>query len=102
MKVIAVVKWHFSNSSPALMLKYQTDLKISDRPALRKEVNEIWSVFKADVEKANLTAGIISANEAPQGSIIQESNGYNFVFEKVDGTWRLLDDAEKPSGKPVS
>ena len=38
---------------PALMLKYQTDLKISDLPALRKEVEEIWSVFKADRERAN-------------------------------------------------
>jgi hypothetical protein len=65
------------------MLKYQTDLKISDLPALRKEVEEIWSVFKADVERANLTNAIISANEVPQGLIIKNANGYNFVLKKL-------------------
>ena len=82
------------------MLKYQTDLKISDLPALCKEVGEIWSVFKGDVEKANLTNAIISANEKPQGLIIKNANGFNFVFKKVDGAWRLMDDSRKPSGKP--
>lgn len=38
--VIAVGQINFANDSPALMLKYQTDLKISDLPALRKEVDE--------------------------------------------------------------
>jgi hypothetical protein len=65
------------------MLKYQTDLKISDLPALRKEVEEIWSVFKADVERANLTNAIISANEVPQGLIIKNANGCNFVLKKL-------------------
>lgn len=100
-KVIAVGQINFSHDSPALMLKYQTDLKISDLPALRREVDEIWSVFKGDVEKAHLTNAVISANEAPQGSIIQESNGYNFVFKKIDGTWRLLGNADESSGKPA-
>ena len=99
-KVIAVGQLNFSNDSPALMLKYQTDLRISNLPTLRKEVDEIWSVFKGDVEKAKLTTAIISANETPQGFIIKNSTGYNFVFKKVAGTWRLLGDAEEPSDKP--
>jgi len=82
------------------MLKYQTDLKISDLPALRKEVDEIWPVFRGDVEKARLTAAVINANEKPQGFIVQNANVYNFVFKKLDGTWRILDDPEKPSKKP--
>lgn len=100
-KVIAVGKLSFTNDSPALMLKYQTQLKISDLPALRKEVDEIWSVFKTDVENANLTNAIISANEAPNGLIIQKARGYNFVFKKSNGRWELLDNSEKPSEKPV-
>lgn len=99
--MIAVGKLSFTNDSPALMLKYQTDLKISDLPALRKEVDEIWSVFKTDVENANLTNAIISANEAPNGLIIQKARGYNFVFKKSNGRWELLDNSEKPSEKPV-
>lgn len=54
-KVIAVGQINFSNDRPALMLKYQTDLKISDAAELRKEVEEIWGMFKADVERAKLT-----------------------------------------------
>jgi hypothetical protein len=86
-------------NSPALMLKYQTDLKISDLPALRKEVDEIWPMFKGDAEKANLSNAIISANEVPQGLIFKTANGHNFVFKKLDGTWRLVSDIEKPSDK---
>jgi hypothetical protein len=99
-KVIAVGQLNFANDSPALMLKYQTDLKITDLPALRKEVEEIWSVFKADLEKANLTNAIISANEVPRGLIIKNANGYNFVFKKLDGTWQLLSDVDKRSDMP--
>ena len=75
------------------MLQYQTDYKISDKAELRKEVDEIWSYFKTDVEKGNFTSAIISANEVPHGIIFKNSSGYNFVFEKnPDGTWRCLDD----------
>jgi|SRR5579871_6211667 len=81
-------------------VKYQTDLKVSNLPALRKEVDEIWSAFKVDVENANLTNVIISASEVPQGLIVKTGNMYNFVFTKVDGKWRLLDKAEKSSPKP--
>ncbi len=44
-----------------------------------------------EVERANLTDGIISANEAPKGLIIQRARAYNFVLRKdPDGRWRLL------------
>jgi hypothetical protein len=98
-KVIAVGRVNFANDSPALMLKYETNLKISDVPALRDEVNEIWSMFKGDVEKADLANAIISANEVPQGFIVKNANGYNFVFRKQNGRWRLMSDIEKPSDK---
>jgi len=98
-KVIAVGQLNFANDSPALMLKYQTDLKISDLPALRKEVDEIWSMFKVDVEKANLTNAILSANGVPRGLIFKTAEGFNFVFKKEDGTWRLMSDNEKPPDK---
>lgn len=44
------------------MLKYQTDLKTSNAAELRKEVEEIWTTFRADVERAKLTNAIVSAN----------------------------------------
>src|SRR5258708_28734363 len=95
-KVVAVVPMHLSAGAPALMLQYETDYKISDQAELRKEVDEIWSYFKTDVEKGNFTSAIISANEVPHGFIVKNGRTYNFVFEKQpDGTWQCLDDKKK-------
>jgi hypothetical protein len=75
------------------MLKYQTDLKITDAVALEKEADEIWATFRADVEQAKLRNAIISANETPQGTLIKTASAYNFVFNKQqDGSWRRADD----------
>ncbi len=75
------------------MLKYETDLKTSDAVALRKEADEIWSVFKAEVEKGSFKAAVLNANEKPTGNFLQKSNGYNFVYERAaDGRWHCLDD----------
>ncbi len=76
-----------------LMLKYQTDLKVSDATKLRKEIDEIWLIFKPDVERLKLKSGIISANEAPEDGATM---GYNFVFQKQDdGSWLCLEDQPK-------
>jgi len=75
------------------MLKYGTDLKVSDKDALRKEVDEIFGVFKVDAENGQLRSAIVSANEKPTGFILKKSNTYNFVYEKrVDGQWHCLED----------
>lgn len=100
-KVLGVGQLNFSNDSPALILKYQTNLKISDVVALRKEVEEIWASFKRDVEAANLVNAIISANEVPRGVIVQQGNAYNFVYRKAaGGKWQLVGNSEKGSGGP--
>jgi hypothetical protein len=92
-RVLAMVPMHFSSGPDALMLRYQTDLKVSDTAALRKEVNEIWPSFQTDVEKGNFRAAIVSANEIPSGIIIKEGHSYNFVFKKVeDGSWKCTND----------
>jgi len=100
-KVIAVGQINFSNDSPALMLKYQTDLKVSNTAELRKEVEEVWATFRAEVEQAKLTNAIISANEVPQGTIIKTASAFNFVYRRsADGTWKLASDtANQPQKK---
>ncbi len=80
------------------MLKYQTDLKISDATELRKEVDEIWPVFRQDVERLKLQPGIISVNEVPSGF---SAKGYNFVYQRQDdGSWLCLDDKPKFDSPP--
>ena len=81
------------------MLKYRTSLPLSDMPALRKEVDEIWDRFVMDVEHGGYKTAIISANEPPKGLIVTENNSYNFVFEKKDESWRTLESNERAQAK---
>jgi hypothetical protein len=79
----------FTKGNSALMFKYQTDLSLDDEAALHREVLAIWEVFRQDVERAGLKAGIVSPNERPVGHLFWSSNrSFNFVFEQAaDGTW---------------
>src|SRR5262249_11801472 len=89
-RVLSVMPVQFSSGQSTLMLRYETEMKITD-PALRGEVDEIWSSFKGDAEKGNFSSAIISANEVPRGFILKHSQSYNFVFEKQDdGAWKSL------------
>lgn len=75
------------------MLKYETDLNVSEAEALRKEADQVFSILKVDAENGKFTSAIVSANEKPSGLILKSSKGYNFVYEKrADGKWHCLDD----------
>jgi len=79
---------HFTQAPPALVLSYQTDLKINQTEALRKEVGDIWKDFQKDVDQAKLASAIIMANEVPSGRLVQRGRSYNFVFKRnPDGSW---------------
>jgi hypothetical protein len=50
-RVLGTGRIDFPKGPPALMLKYETDLKISDMDALRKEADEIFAVLKRLIPK---------------------------------------------------
>jgi hypothetical protein len=75
----------------ALTLKYRTTIPLDQTIALREEADEIWDQFAINAEKGGYQAAVISANEPAQGSIVQSNQGWNFVFKKVDGSWRTLE-----------
>ncbi len=76
-----------------VMFQYETDLKISDTTALRREAGEVFSMIQPDAERAHETSVIVSALEKPTGFIVKSSHGYNFVFQRQsDGSWRCLGD----------
>jgi hypothetical protein len=78
------------------MLKYETDLKVADAEALRKEADEVFSMLKLDAAKGKFTSVIVSANEKSSGFIFKSSQGYNFVYEKrADGQWHCLADDKR-------
>jgi len=92
-KVTGMARMDFPNSDPALVLNYLTDISVDDKVALRKEVDEIWSVFQKDVEDAKLKAGVIRATHVEGSGFVKSGQGYGFVFVKRDdGQWRCLDD----------
>ena len=87
-RLIGVGQISYPNDRQALILKYQTELNIDDKVALSKEIEEIWSVFKSEVEKAHLSNAIISANEVPKGFFINRNRSFNYVFKKsAEGIW---------------
>jgi hypothetical protein len=91
-KILSITRMQYSDSPPGLVLKYQTDLKTTDLISLRKEVDEIWPIFKIDVEKARVTNAIITATEAPTGSgLITHTKMKSFLYDKVNGKWQLND-----------
>src|SRR5215831_11220822 len=95
-KVTGVGKMDFQNSDPALVMNYLTDISIDDKEALRKEVDEIWSLFQQDVENAKLKAGVIRATHVEGSGLVKSGKGYGFVFVKRDdGKWHCLDDDDK-------
>jgi hypothetical protein len=92
-RILSIAPLHYTNGNPpSLLLRYQTDLKVSDLPALTNEADDIWKVLQIDADRGNFTSAIVSANEVPQGFIMKHSTGYNFVYNKGnDGSWHLLE-----------
>ena len=90
-KIVRVTKAVFSESESALILVYETDLRLEDVESLRKEVLEIWPKFQIDVEQAGLNAAVIQARKTTKSSIFMStSNNYGFVFtKKASGDWIL-------------
>ena len=94
LRVLSVSQMNLPDHSKALVLNYQTDLKVSDLRLLRKEIDEIWPVFQGDVEKARVNAAIIAATEVPHGVKLQTTKSHYFLFSKMDREWRFMRDAE--------
>ena len=93
LRVLGVGQMNFPDSGPALVLQYQSDVDFDNKAGLRKEADEIWADFKADVEKSNVGSAVLSANAPPKGTIVQQGQGFNFVFMKQsDGTWKCTTD----------
>ncbi len=88
-RVISIAPMTFKESGPALIFKYQTDIKLDQMQPLSQEVDEIWADFKPQAEKAGVKGVAVSANEAPHGWPIYTNKAFTFVFVKQpDGTWK--------------
>jgi hypothetical protein len=97
-KITGRGRMHFTKGPDALVMNYETDIPIDDKVALRKEVDEIWTLFKIDVERAGLTNAAIRVTHPEGSGLITHAKGYGFVFEKrADGNWHCLEDDKHKS-----
>jgi hypothetical protein len=91
---LGVVRMHFSESGPALMLSYVSNAKdAKDEATIRKEIDEIWPEFRKQVEKEGLSAAIVSANSPPSTSFgFSKGWKYNVVYSQdSNGQWVQLE-----------
>jgi len=79
-KVNGVARMNFPNGDSALVMNYETEISIENKQALRKEVDEIWSIFRKDVEKAEVNAGVIRATHYEGSGLIRTGKGDGFVM----------------------
>lgn len=94
-KTVEIIDFGPSQSAkglPALILRYQTSIPVKDVISLRKEVDEIWDRLEVNVDKTGYQQAIISANEPVKGGLKNQDRTLNFVFEKIDGSWRTYED----------
>jgi tetratricopeptide (TPR) repeat protein len=101
-KLLAVRPLSFpKNQLTALKLVYEADKDLSDHAALAEEADDIWELFQFDVERAGLSAAIISARRVTSGSSPQTFEEYSFLFRK-DGNekWKCTNKDVTP-GSPA-
>lgn len=95
-KINNISKVDFPNGDSALVMNYETDISIDDMENLRKEIDEVWSIFKNDVEQAGLKAGVIRATHLEGTGIIRNGKVYGFVFTKnKQGKWQLKENLKE-------
>ena len=88
---MAVNRVNLANNVVALRLRYLTNLSLFDSAGLREEVEEIWPLFKPDVEREGYVDAVIIAGDAPRGGFPKTVNGVDFVYKRsADGTWQFV------------
>jgi hypothetical protein len=83
-KILGKKRVKLDSNETALVLKYRTNLKLSRAKSLSKEVEEIWNIFKEEVEEADLRYAIITASTKSMDTA-------SFMYERSDnGSWKLV------------
>lgn len=96
-RITNISNFNFPESGPALVMYYKTEIPIDNLKELRKEVDEIWEVFKKDAEKAKVKGAAIRAvHDEESNGIVTNGKGFGFVFiQKDDSSWFCTSDDKK-------
>jgi len=93
----------FPNSNQTgLVMRYETGISITDKESLRREVDEVWTIFVKDVEGAGLKYAAIRALHYDGGTVVRKGKGYGYVFMKdSEGKWRCTEDYKEGAQTPT-
>ncbi|HYY96603.1 MAG TPA: hypothetical protein VE713_19010 [Pyrinomonadaceae bacterium] len=68
-------------------IHYDTKIPIMNKKLLRKEVEEVWSVFQKDVDDAEIERGQVQVTHYWLGDLGHADKVYFFHYNKQDGKW---------------
>ncbi len=87
-RVLSLQRMTFSKGPPAIVLRYETDLRLDDQEKLTAEVDKIAPDVLREAEKAGLSDAAIISCEKPSGWPIYHSRNYGFTWAKnAAGSW---------------
>ena len=87
--IIGVNKLYYSAGSDwALVVNYESAVPLDRGDALRREVDDVWSVFKNKVDRAGVRYAIVSANAPTSGGIVTSRGSVSYLFTRASsGQW---------------
>ncbi len=91
-KVICVEKHTYTDDTPVLFLKYQSDLLAENERLIDKEIDEVWESFRIETERANLVDAGIQVFTRPTGNwFASKTTSFTYSFKRLpNGQWSRL------------
>ena len=87
--IIGVNKLYYSAGSDwALVVNYESSIPLDRADALRREVDEVWSVFENKVDRAGVKYAIVSPNVPASSGVVAARRSISYLFTRgASGQW---------------
>jgi hypothetical protein len=89
-RLLGIGVLRFSQDTPAWWIRYETRISVEDGARLRVEAQEVFDLYRGEVEKSGRDKAALSANEVIPDTFISKNRGHNFIVAKQpDGSWKM-------------
>jgi len=87
--IIGVNKLYYSAASDwALVVNYESSVPVDQSDVLRREVDDVWAVFKNKVERAQVKYAIVSPNAPASSDAVTSRRSVSYIFTRdASGHW---------------
>jgi hypothetical protein len=91
----------------ALVVSYESAVPLDQDDALRREVDDVWAVFKNKVDRARVNYAIVSPNAPTSSGVVTSRRSVSYLFTRAaSGRWTagapMPVDARNPTHKADS